>query len=144
MGDFHFNGINWEDMSCPDQDITSLNNQFIECIRDCYLFQHVTEPTRQRGTDYPSTLDLIFTNEENMVENLVCEAPFGKSDHSVLKVAFVCQIPQAPPSIKIQYEKGDYKKMNEILSGLDLKQNLTNTQMTLKGNGHFLRTNTKR
>ena len=54
-----------------------------------------------------------------MVENLVYETPLGKSDHSVLKFTFVCQIPQAPPSIKVQYEKGDYKKMNEILSGVD-------------------------
>ena len=119
MGDFNFNGINWEEISCPDQDLSSLNHLFIECIRDCFFFQHVTEPTRQRGTDNPSTLDLIFTNEENMIENLVYEAPLGKSDHSVLKFTFICQIQSAPPTFKVQYEKGNYKKMNEILSGVD-------------------------
>ena len=119
MGDFNFKGINWEDMSCPDQELTSLNHQFIECIRDCFFFQHVTEPTRQRGTDNPSTLDLIFTNEENMIENLVYEAPLGKSDHAVLHFTFICQLPSAPPSIKVQYEKGNYTKLNEVLSRVD-------------------------
>ena len=119
LGDFNFNGINWEEMSCPDQDLSSLNHLFIECIRDCFFFQHVTEPTRQRGTDNPSTLDLIFTNEENMIENLVYAAPIGISDHSVLKFTFICQIQSAPPTFKVQYEKGNYKKMNEILSGVD-------------------------
>ena len=112
-------GINWEDMSCPDQELTSLNHQFIECIRDCFFFQHVAEPTRQRGTDNPSTLDLIFTNEENMIENLVYEAPLGKSHHAVLHFTFICQLPSAPPSIKVQYEKGNYTKLNEVLSRVD-------------------------
>ena len=121
MGDFNFKGINWEDMPCPNQELTSINHQSIECTRDCFFFQHVTEPTRQRGTDNPGTLGLIFTNDENMIDNLVYEAPLGKSDHSVLKFTFVCKLPSAPPSIKVQYEKGDYIKLNEILNKVDWK-----------------------
>ena len=34
-----------------------------------YFFQHVMEPTRQRVTDNPGTLDVIITKEDNMVEN---------------------------------------------------------------------------
>ena len=54
-----------------------------------------------------------------MIENLVYEAPLGKSDHSVLKFTFICQIQSAPTTFEVQYEKGNYKKMNEILSGVD-------------------------
>ena len=86
MGDFNFNGINWEDMLSPGADLSSPNHKFIECIRDCFFFfQHVLEPTRQRGRDNPSLLDLIFTNEENMVENLIYLAPLGHNDHSIIK-----------------------------------------------------------
>lgn len=41
--------------------------KFIDTIRDCYLFQHIEEATRRRGSDKPSVLDLIFSNEEGMV-----------------------------------------------------------------------------
>ena len=106
-------------MSCPDQELTSINHQFIECIRDYFFFQHITEPMRQRGTNNSSTLDLIFTNEENMIDNLVYEAPLGKSNHSVLKFTFICKLLSAPPSIKVQYEKDNYVKLNEILNKVD-------------------------
>ena len=51
-----------------------------------------------------------------MFENLVYEAPLGKSDHAVLHFTFICQLPSAPPSIKVQYEKGNYTKLNEVLN----------------------------
>ena len=54
-----------------------------------------------------------------MIENLVYEAPLGKSDHAVLHFTFICQLPSAPPSIKVQYEKGNYTKLNEVLSRVD-------------------------
>ena len=34
-----------------------------------YFFQHVMEPTRHTVTYNPGTLDLILTNEDNMVES---------------------------------------------------------------------------
>ena len=38
-------------------------------------------PTRYREGQEPSTLDLIFANEDYMVDNLRSCAPLGKSDH---------------------------------------------------------------
>ena len=40
--------------------------------------------TRLRQGQNPSLLDLIFTNEENMVNNLNIFNPIGRSDHCVL------------------------------------------------------------
>ena len=38
--------------------------KFIEKLRDCYLVQHLTEPTRGRGTNEPSLLDLVLTGDD--------------------------------------------------------------------------------
>ena len=50
----------------------------MEAVRDCFLFQHVEEPTRIRGNDNPSLIDLILTNEELQVSIVVHHAPLGK------------------------------------------------------------------
>ena len=81
------------------------------------MFQHVTEPTRKRGKTEPHTLDLLFTNEENMIEGLTIEAPLGKSDHSILRFHFIAEKAISPPKIQTQYHKGDYQA---IIDGLNI------------------------
>ena len=44
-----------------------------------------------RGKNRPnSTLDLIFTNEEHMVENIEFLSGLGKSDHLILEFDYTC------------------------------------------------------
>ena len=121
MGDFNLKDINWHNLTCPGNNPDDLNHTFIECIRDCYFFQHITEPTRQRGTDTPSTLDLIFTNEEHMIEDINIEAPLGNSDHSILKFKFKCSMQNAPPKMKTMLKKGNYARFNELMKSIDWK-----------------------
>lgn len=122
MGDFNLKQINWEESSCPGENTEDFNHKFIECIRDNFLFQHVTEPTRKRGQDEPSTLDLIFTNEENMVKDLEYLPPLGRSDHSVIKFNIPCARDIREPKIIVKYEKGNYKEMNEELGQINWEE----------------------
>ena len=46
--------------------------------------QHVKYPTRARLGNENGLLDLIITNEEEMMEDLSYTSTLGKSDHSVL------------------------------------------------------------
>ena len=115
MGDLNFRDIDWESSTTVRNNTADISFQFIECLRDCYLFQHVQEPTRQRGTDNPSTLDVLLTNEENMIADLEVAAPLGKSDHSVLKFKFQCYMEKEPPILKTMYHKGDYMALNKKL-----------------------------
>ena len=39
-------------------------NLFLKTLRENFLFQHVLEPTRQRGSVTPRILDLVITNEQ--------------------------------------------------------------------------------
>ena len=62
----------------------------MECIRNSYLYQRTVEFTRTRENCEPSTLDLIFTNEEDMIEDLNYDSRLGRSEHCVLDFKFRC------------------------------------------------------
>ena len=86
-GDFNYREIDWEnEFSNPNSHYAD----FINTIQEHFLFQHVREPTRYRGEEEPSVLDLIFTNEEGMVNNLVSGPGLGESDHTVLMFELCC------------------------------------------------------
>ena len=59
-------------------------------VNDSYLHQHVKNLTRPRANQCPSILDLVLTNEENMISDLQFMAPLGKSDHAVLSFVLKC------------------------------------------------------
>ena len=85
MGDFNLPNIDWESWNNKSDNIETQDYKFIQCIQDNCLYQHVNKPTRWRGTDTPHVLDLVFTNEENMISELGYLSPLGKSDHCVLQ-----------------------------------------------------------
>ena len=59
----------------------AIGQLFHENALDNLLVQHVNFNTRHRVNNNPSRLDLIFTNEEEMIENISSKAPIGLSDH---------------------------------------------------------------
>ena len=82
---------------------------FIKSIHDCFLHRHISKPTRCRGADEPSTIDLIFIEEENQISNLTYLPPLGKNDHAGLLFEFVCEFDELKR--KYLYHKADYKLM---------------------------------
>ena len=85
FGDFNFSNINWYNSSSPGE---SCEYEFQETIRDCYWWQHMLEPTHGRGTDTPSLLDLVFSNEARMRSDICTEAPLDESDHTTITFTF--------------------------------------------------------
>lgn len=69
VGDFNYKEINWNTQNST-AGVNHPATKFLETIRDHFLYQHVLEPTRYSDNNQRSTLDLILTNEEGMVENL--------------------------------------------------------------------------
>ena len=78
-GDFNLPKVNWDGNQCLDTD-TSFTATFVEAVERFNWFQHSREDTRFRGMQR-SCLDLIFTNEENMIGEVLELPPLGKSDH---------------------------------------------------------------
>jgi hypothetical protein len=113
MGDFNFPKIDWKNWSTKGDKISE---NFVESIRDSYLFQHVMENTRMRENCEPSTLDLILTNDENMIEELNYTSPHGNSDHCSLEFVLKCYCEEKScKTERWNYFKVDYTNMNTFL-----------------------------
>ena len=66
-GDFNYKEIDWTTEYAPSK----YHQDFIETLRDCFLYQNVNEPTRYRENQAHSHLDLIISNEEGTVPFLI-------------------------------------------------------------------------
>ena len=118
VGDFNFPSINWSNWTTSHNE-ESKEEKFLEAVRDSFLYQHVKEPTRCRGTDEPSTIDLIFTGENNQITGLRYLSPLGKSDHSVLSFHFTCYAERKSSSKRHIYNEGDFMAMKNYLAAQD-------------------------
>ena len=78
-GDYNLPRIDWNSSQYRDFD-GSYGQTFIDTIEDLNIYQHATQPTRFRG-DQRSCLDLVFANEESMVDEVIDLPTIGKSDH---------------------------------------------------------------
>ena len=94
MGDLNLPRIDWRTCSTTLSE-ESLEQRLLDATS--YLHQHVRKPTRARGTDKPSLLDLVFSNEPDMVPEIRYMSPLGSSDHQVLTFEFLCYVDYTKP-----------------------------------------------
>ena len=73
VGDFNHKEIKWNQY-CVEGSENSQEAKFFDVTRDLYLFQHVCDATRVR----PSNIDLVFTNEQFMVDEVQIYSPLGR------------------------------------------------------------------
>ena len=131
MGDFNLREIDWNNCTTTvgEDHVATI---FLECIRDGFLTQHVKEPTRIRDNNEPSVLDLIITNEENMIGNIEYKPGLGKSDHLGLLFVFNCytEFIKAQAFKKLNFFKGDYQSINTALQQRDWTKELLGLNLT--------------
>ena len=122
-GDFNQPSVNWEDETTPGG-LENPAHIFMEFVRDSYLVQHVRQPTHFRGNQTPTLIDLIFSNEEEMVKNISHCAPIGKSHHQSIFFDFLCYTTDEKKrgEEKYNFRKADFEKMKEYV----LSKNLVN------------------
>ena len=120
LGDFNFPNIDWNVFNTASGNEESADFKFVDCLRDNCLYQHVTSPTRGRIGYNANILDLVITNEECMIDEMVHESPIGKSDHSVLTVKYKCYAEIAEGRrTKYYYDKGDYQGLRTKFENAD-------------------------
>ena len=108
MGDFNFPEINYTEgtVSASPTDPSSL---FFNKTQELCLIQHVTEVTRVRQHQAPSTLDYVFIDEENLIDYITYEPPLAKSDHAVLEWNLLPAVQDIKSTqVKYNYYKSDY------------------------------------
>ena len=126
MGDFNFPEIDWINNRVKgSQD--SEPQRFFDLIQDEFLVQHVSKPTRVRGNQKPSLIDLVISRDENEIDEIQYLAPLGCSDHEGLAWTYVTHSSLKTAKeggLSQNYKKGDYKEIKKHFSNIDWEANL--------------------
>ena len=126
-GDFNHPEVDWINGSV-DGGTYSPAMRFRDCLMDNYLQQNVLSFTRRRGTDEPSLLDLVITEDTQTQAktSMRITEPLGKSDHSTLTWRYLVSTSNddelvEKPSLKPQrnYKKADYTQMKSLLDEIN-------------------------
>ena len=88
-GNFNYRDIDWKNHYIPDSAHDERN--FYDSVQSAFLHQHVEDITRQRGSNQPSTLDLILSKNELEIQKINIRTPVAKSDHNVLTFDFLLE-----------------------------------------------------
>ena len=131
-GDFNCD-IDWETLDAKSHS-HDWNENLLNLITDHCLHQHVNQPTRFRGNDRPSKLDLIFTRQPEDITDLNYGAPLGKSDHAVLDMKYWADIKNDTKQFKgtYNYKKGDYIGLREYFKKVNWGRDLTIKDINLQ------------
>lgn len=116
FGDFNIPQLKWPLVSLPSGN--NFTVAFAEMLINSGLSQLITEPTRFRDGQNPSTLDLLLVNDSDMVSNITFSAPLGKSDH----VCIMCTLHYlgtSPNSETRKISVVNYRGLNEALLAVD-------------------------
>ena len=110
MGDFNFKDLDWAgEMTAGGRWMDSKAEYFQNHAYDLFLTQHVKEPTRGKNV-----LDLIFSSEPEMIEDMTVLAPIANSDHNVLHWHIVCNtVRELRIGVQFNYNQGNYREMRK-------------------------------
>ena len=101
-------------------------------IRDSFFVQHVVKPTHCRGDQTANVLDLVFTNEQEMIDNIRHEASVDKSHHQTLLFKLRCNTEtKLHDSYSYNFAKGNFDRLRNYISSqvVENKRHTCNTVM---------------
>ena len=122
-GDFNLREIDWNNGKV-NASSSHFASAFYDKLNDLYLTQHVKEPTRFREGNTPSTLDLLITNSENLVDSLSINPPIGCSDHAVLNFNIDIETQHTNETLGYAYYRGNYHAMRSDLEEVNWEEQL--------------------
>ena len=116
VGDFNYPGISWERGEGGERE-----QGFIERLRDAYLCQMTTKPTRRRLGQQATLDDLVLVNDVRLISDIEHLCPFAKSDHEVLTFTLYVDEKESTKETTMRFDlpKGNYSAMREDLSSVD-------------------------
>ena len=110
LGDFNYSDINWK-----FRDSGSLGKDFLDLVNDCFLWQHIKQPTRGKNT-----LDLVLSSEENMIEEIEISCPISNSDHNTIFFQLICNNDDEESKVvNYSYDKSDYQSIRKGLQTIE-------------------------
>merc|ERR1712035_278838 len=125
----HCKRTDWRNCEVREEEVKdwSWNRELFNLVTQSLLHQHVNKPTRMRGEDRPTIVDLLFTRTEEEVTNIQYKTPLGNSDHVVLQFDFLVQydvedVKEKYKEDRLNYKRGNYEKLREVYKETDWKE----------------------
>ena len=108
--DFNYPSIDWENLNADNS-----SRYFLNLVTDSFLTQHVSSPTR--GSNI---LDLVFTTDPGMVEEVQVRENLANCDHNILTWKVNCNAKLCVNVNRPRYvlHKGNYDGFSLFLSGI--------------------------
>ncbi|KAM7151827.1 uncharacterized protein RBU57_012313 [Macrochelys suwanniensis] len=108
VGDFNYPHIDWVHVTSG----CNVETKFLDSLNDCFLEQLVQEPTRGE-----STLDLVLSGAQDLVQEITITGPLGNSDHNIItfNIPVVLRTHQQPNTVAFNFKKGNYAKMRGLV-----------------------------
>ena len=100
--------------------VGSKENNFRDALADSYLTQHTNRPTRIRGDDKQSLVDLVISDTSTPVEHL---PPLGDSDHALLQVNISFEVVSYVKK-RLNFRKANFDAMRSFLRGTTIPDEL--------------------
>lgn len=125
MGDFNYPEIDWP-AAAPPQNPDHIASRFYDVtVNECYLTQHICQPTHHRGNQRPTLIDLLFTSDaddviQTGIDSLQHLPGLGLSHHDVILFTLSTQVSyKSKPITRVMYDDGDYNAIRSELSAID-------------------------
>ena len=114
-GDFNHRDVKWKEHVADNP--KSADEDFIECLNDCFLYQMVENDTRITK-DEKSLLDLILTNDTDTISNIEYNPHIGNSDHITLNFEVNLCVLEDPDNdqVRYKYHKADVNKLKHLFN----------------------------
>ena len=103
LGDFNLPDVNWAALSAPNG---GRQFDFMQSFVKLGFSQVVTQPTRGNNT-----LDLIFSNDQNLIFNVTVNTPFNTSDHRIISANISVPAVLATPRYRNLWHSGNYSEI---------------------------------
>ena len=117
-GDFNYPSIDWNLMQAESE-----GQNFLDTVMDCFLIQHVREPTRGQNI-----LDLVMSKEGITIENVETCMPLGSSDHDVVKFDLKTEVEEEIWKYEYyDYRNGNYKELAKYMKEQNWEELFMNT-----------------
>uniref|UniRef100_A0A8B9ZSS9 Reverse transcriptase domain-containing protein n=1 Tax=Anas zonorhyncha TaxID=75864 RepID=A0A8B9ZSS9_9AVES len=110
VGDFNFPDISWKHNTAQRKQ----SRRFLEKVEDSFLTQLISEPTRGGAL-----LDLLFTNREGLVEDVIVGNSLGQSDHEMVEFTILGGARKGTSKTTVlDFRRADFGLLRTLVGGV--------------------------
>ncbi|PKU49415.1 rna-directed dna polymerase from mobile element jockey-like [Limosa lapponica baueri] len=116
MSDFKYRDIFWKNNTAAHM----LSIKFLECIEDCFLTQTLDVPTRKEAL-----LDMLLTDQENLLCNVLASDSLGCSNHYVVECEMLLSMMKVSTKTKaLDFRGANFSSLRAQLAEIPWKASM--------------------